>query len=407
MPSYHTVYRRIKGQDDKLITRTRLGFEAFKQKYDIGGGSCIDNRFPLQTIMIDHTKLDIILLDDITNKEIGRPWLTIALDAYSRCIWGYHLGFQPPNADIVGLTIRMGSLKKDAIVNTFRLNEWPVYGIPFQIHTDNGKDFRSKLLERGCLANEINLFRRPVKQPHYGSYIERFFGTLNTQLIRTTFSNTTQRGKYDSQKNAFLTIKQLEKILLKFIVEQYHNELHRALGVTPLEKWKQGLEAGKVVPNEPKDEERFREDFLCFVEPDGRRVIERDGVHFKDLVYYASELDILSRYEQNKQKKYYVRYDPTDIRCIYIYDDRRNCYYKLLLKSRPQNPFSIYELDSSRKSLKSRGNVQANEYLVMEAILDRRKYIESLRDNRTVRRRSAAERRMQQLKNIPSATSTH
>ena len=228
MPSYFTVYRRIKAQDDKLITKTRLGLEALKQKHDIHGGNYIDNKFPLQTIMIDHTLLDIILLDDVTYTEIGRPWLTIALDTYSRCVWGYHLGFQSPNADIVGLTIRMGSLKKDVIVNTFRLNEWPVYGIPFQIHTDNGKDFRSKLLERGCLSNEINLFRRPVKQPHYGGYIERFFGTLNTKLVHTlpgtTFSNITQRGKYDSQNNAFLTIKQLEKILLQFIVNQYHNE---------------------------------------------------------------------------------------------------------------------------------------------------------------------------------------
>ena len=142
VPSYFTVYRRIKAQDDKLITKTRLGLEALKQKHDIHGGNYIDNKFPLQTIMIDHTLLDIILLDDVTYTEIGRPWLTIALDTYSRCVWGYHLGFQSPNADIVGLTIRMGSLKKDVIVNTFRLNEWPVYGIPFQIHTDNGKDFK-------------------------------------------------------------------------------------------------------------------------------------------------------------------------------------------------------------------------------------------------------------------------
>ena len=58
--------------------------------------------------------------------------------------------------------------------------------------------------------------------------------------------------------------------------------------MSPLEKWKQGLEVSKIGPKEPKDEERFRQDFLCFVEPDGRRVIERDGIHLRILVYYVA-----------------------------------------------------------------------------------------------------------------------
>lgn len=125
-------------------------------------------------------------------------------------------------------------------------------------------------------------------------------------------------------------------------------------------------------------------------------------------MYYAPELEILSRYGLNKQKKYYVRYDPSDIRYIYVYDDNRNCYYKLFLKSRPQTPFSIYDLESGRRSTKVRGNTQANEYLVMETILRRREYIENIQaGNKTGQRRSAAERRMQQLKNTPPLASTH
>jgi hypothetical protein len=77
--------------------------------------------------------------------------------------------------------------------------------------------------------------------------------------------------------------------------------------MTPLEKWKQGLEAHGVRPKEPKDEERFRQDFLCFVEPDGTRVIERAGVHFKDLVYDTPELAILSSHIES------------------IYDDNKTC----------------------------------------------------------------------------------
>jgi len=402
IPSYWSIYRRIKAQDDRLITKERLGIEAFREKYEISNGSYIDNKFPLQTIMIDHTKLDIILRDDITGAVIGRPWLTIALDAYSRCVWGYYLGFQAPNADIVGLTIRMGCLRKDDLVGIFNLSEWPVFGMPFQIHTDNGKDFRSRLLERGCVANGINLVRRPVKRPQYGSYIERFFGTLNTKLMHTlpgtTFSNPAKKGKYDSQKNSLLTITQLERLLLEFIAKQYHNEVHGSLRTTPLKKWKEGLQTHHVIPQEPKDVERFRQDFLCFVEPDGQRAVERDGVHFKDLVYYAPELDLLSRYNRNKQKKYLVRYDPSDVRYLYLLDDNRNCYYKLHLKSRPPNPISLQEIESSRKSLRHQGSRQPNEDLVMETILRRKEYIEDLSRNKKAQRKVAADRRTLELR---------
>ncbi len=403
VPSYWSIYRRIKYQDDKVLTKAREGMDAFKDKYQLSGGTFQEAQFPLQTIMIDHTRVDLILRDEITNVEIGRPWLTIAFDAYSRCVWGYYLGFQAPNADFVGMTIGMGCLKKDSIIDNFGLNQWPVYGIPLQIHTDNGMDFRSKLLERGCIANGITLVRRPVKRPQYGSYIERFFGTLNTKLIHTlpgtTFSNVHQKGKYDSQKHSLLTIRDLEKLLLDFIVGQYHNELHRSLGMSPIEMWKEGLAKCAVTPIEPKDIEKFRLDFLCFVDPDGKRFIERDGVHFRGLVYYASELDILSRYDQNKQKKYIVRYDPSDIRNLYVYDDNRDRYYRLLLKGRPKDPVSLHELKAGKRALKKRGIRQPNEDLVMETILRRSEHVESItKRSKKATREAAATRRTQELK---------
>lgn len=403
VPSYHSIYRRIKSQDDKMLTKARHGLEAFNAKYQISGGEFEDGKYPLQTIMIDHTKLDIMLVDEDTGQEIGRPFLTIALDVYSRCVWGYYLGFQPPNADIVGLTIRMGCLKKDNLIDMFHLSEWPVFGIPNQIHTDNGKDFRAKLLERGCLANQISIMHRPVKRPQFGPYIERFFRTLNTKfnhtLPGTTFSNIRQKGKYDSSKNAHLTLKDLEKLLLRFIADQYHNENHNGLGTTPLQKWKEGLEAYGIQPTMPRNVERFRQDFLCFVDPDGKRRIERDGVHFKDLVYYASELEILSKYEQNKKKEYLVRYDPSDLRYLYIYDDERDVYHRLYLRSRPQQPFTIYELEANRRVLKQKGLRQPNEAIVMEAILDRGEYVESrVAASKAMQNRNAGRRRTQELK---------
>lgn len=125
-PSKWTVYRRLKKVDKKIATEVVLGGKG-TQPYDgIGREGFADGAFPLQTIQLDHTKLDVILLDESTREVIGRPWLTVGLDVYSRCVWGYYLGLQQPNADTVGLTIINGCFKKQQLVEGYHLNEWPV-----------------------------------------------------------------------------------------------------------------------------------------------------------------------------------------------------------------------------------------------------------------------------------------
>jgi putative transposase len=39
---------------------------------------------PLEIVQIDHTKLDIIVVDREHRLPIGRPWITLAIDVYSR-----------------------------------------------------------------------------------------------------------------------------------------------------------------------------------------------------------------------------------------------------------------------------------------------------------------------------------
>jgi putative transposase len=403
VPSKKTVYRRLIRTDKRLATESVLGKKAAELYRTSRKEGFADGAFPLQTVQLDHSKLDVILVDEATSEVIGRPWLTVGLDIYSRCVWGYYLGLQQPNADTVGLTIINGCFEKQRLVEGYHLNEWPVYGIPFQIHTDNGKDFRSKALERGCIANQINIMRRPVETPEYGPFIERFFRTLETEFVHTlpgtTFSNIAEKGEYDSDAHASLSVKDFEKLFLEYVVNQYHNTLHSGIETTPLLKWKEGVE-GKggecpIVLQEPEDVERFRQDFLPFVEPDGMRKIEKDGVHFKGLVYYADELRQL-QYSYGLEERYYVRYDPSDLRFIYVYDGAKDLYYRLLLNSRPPAPFTIRQLESSRRLLRSGVTSDPDEDTVMETIFRRRQYVSSLAESSKKARRSLASDRREE-----------
>src|SRR5690606_37462301 len=85
---------------------------------------------------------------------------------------------------------------------------------------------------------------RPVAQPHWGGHVERILGTFSKEihnLSGTTFSSTEERVNYDSEKNASLTISEFEKWLMTYIVNVYHKKIHSGIGMSPIQKFKEGL----------------------------------------------------------------------------------------------------------------------------------------------------------------------
>jgi putative transposase len=81
---------------------------------------------------------------------------------------------------------------------------------------DNAAEFKSEALRRGCDQHGIRIAWRPPGQPHFGGIVERVIGTLMEmvhELPGTTFSNPRQRGAYDSERLAVLTVGELERWL--------------------------------------------------------------------------------------------------------------------------------------------------------------------------------------------------
>ncbi len=44
---------------------------------------------PLDVVQMDHTHVDCLVVDEHTRQPIGRPFLTVGIDVYSRCITGF------------------------------------------------------------------------------------------------------------------------------------------------------------------------------------------------------------------------------------------------------------------------------------------------------------------------------
>jgi len=118
---------------------------------------------PLDLVQIDHTKLDIIVVDDEQRLPIGRPWITLAIDVYSRMVAGFYISLDPPGAIATGLCIAHATLPKEAWLATLGVGgQWPRWGLAARIHLDNAKEFHGEMLRRACEQYGIVLEYRPV-----------------------------------------------------------------------------------------------------------------------------------------------------------------------------------------------------------------------------------------------------
>lgn len=324
-------------------------------------GSFPDVDYPYQMIQIDHTKIDLMLVDDHSRLPVGRPYITLAIDVYSRMVAGFYLTFDPPSAFSVAMCLSHAILPKTSwLIDHEIVTDWPAYGIMENVHLDNAKEFRGKALERGALEHGININFRPVKTPHYGGHIERLNGTLAKaihELPGTTFSNTAQKGDYDAEAKANMSISEFERWLTLKIVDDYHNQVHSQLGTTPLERYKLGImgndeRPGRGYPSLAIDEQRLRLDFMPFE----MRTIQNYGVVVNHIYYYS---DVLRPWinapksDTSKQRQEFMfRYDPRDMSKLYFYDPQTREYHEVPYRDLARPPLSIWEVKAAVRRMK-------------------------------------------------------
>ena len=152
-------------------------------------------------VQIDHTKVDIMLVDDVTRACIGRPWLTLVLDVHTRMVLGLYLSLDAQSAISAALAVAQAVLPKTEWLTDRAIKlAWPAHGLPEVIHVDNGREFHSRSFERGCQQHGIRLEYRPPATPRFGGHIERLMGTLMGRvhaLPGSTSSSVAARGGYD------------------------------------------------------------------------------------------------------------------------------------------------------------------------------------------------------------------
>ena len=311
-------YKRIKKLSSYDVVAKRYGKNKADMKFGYKGGALKLER-PLQRVEIDHTPLDLVLLDDDTLHPLGRPYLTILKDSLSKCIIGYHLSFKAPSYVSVSKAICHAMLpkhNKDPDGNP----SWECHGKIETLVADNGAEFWSESLEHFCLEAGISIQYNKVGQPWGKGLVERNFQTIQQLILDDmegkTFSNNVKRADYDSVNQAKYTFSSFVKAFEIWVSEIFNWQENQNKTQLPILEWRQA--ASKFPPNEfsPYEQEHLKKISGLLKKP----TLQNNGVIFDGLRYDSKELaNYRKEFARDKKVKVTTKVDIDDLGYAYIY----------------------------------------------------------------------------------------
>ncbi len=356
VPSRGTLARRAAKLDPVATATARQGPDSARALQAAGGVPPAVTGV-LQQVQMDHTPVDLIVVDERHRLPIGRPYLTAAIDVHSRCVVGFVVTLEAPSALSVGLCLTHTVLDKGAWLQRLGVDAvWPMSGKPLEIYVDNAAEFKSEALRRGCEQHGIGLHWRPPGQPHFGGIIERVIGTMMRlvhELPGTTFSNPRERGDYDSDAKAVLTVAELER-WLALAVASYHGQVHSTLGQTPAAVWEAGTAA--TPPVTVTSETAFLVDFLPVI----RRTLTRTGFVVDHVRYFCDALKPwIAR--RDRLDRFLLRRDPRDLSRIWVLDPDGGAYLEVPYRTLAHPPVTLWEQRAAVDRLREQGRGQVDE----------------------------------------------
>lgn len=367
-PSYRTVYRVlqpiIEEKSQKASVRNR-GWRGSRLSLKTRDGLDLSVEYSNHIWQCDHTRADLLLVDQ-HGELLSRPWLTTVIDTYSRCIVGINLGYDAPSSQVVALALRHAILPKKYGAEYGLHEEWGTYGKPEHFFTDGGKDFRSNHLQQ--IGVQLGFACHLRDRPSEGGIVERPFGTFNTDLFSNlpgyTGSNVQERPE-EAEKEACLTLRELERLLVRYIVDKYNQSIDARLGdQTRYQRWEAGL---IVVPNLISEEDLR----ICLMKQTRRSIYRGGYLQFENLIYrgenlagYAGESVVL-------------RFDPKDITTILVYrqkDSQEEFLARAYAQDLETEELSLDEAKAMSRRIRQAGKEISNRSILAE-VRDRETFV--------------------------------
>ncbi|MFD5853293.1 Mu transposase C-terminal domain-containing protein [Cytobacillus pseudoceanisediminis] len=320
---------------------------------------------PLQRVEIDWTPVDLMLIDPADLKP-KRPNLIYAVDKCTGMPLGFFVTFKPVDSLALKQCLIHLIMPKIYLKELYPLveNEWVAHGVPHSIVVDNASVNDSYEFEEACLqlgVKEVQFCK--IDAGYQKGTIERAFRRLNTMFIHnqkgTTFSNFIEKGRYDSQKKACITIQGFIYMAHLGMVDIVANSYDQRRGNSPHNLWVQGIEDNKrLMLQIPRSIDSLK---IILMGGSELRIIQQQGVVIQNEYYFSPELmelkNLLEKFKR-EEEKVRVRFDLNDMRKVYVYDPINNKYITAEftgLKRKKVNldlpvPYLALELDSKKRT---------------------------------------------------------
>lgn len=312
-PSYKTFVKEIKRRSGYDQTKNRKGHRAAYQKqefyWELDRTTPRHGDRPFEIGHIDHTELDIELVCSQTKRNLGRPWATFLVDAYSRRLLAVYLTFDPPSKRSVMMILRL------CVKNHGRL--------PQCVVVDNGPEFHSTYFETLLATFSKTIKKRPPAKARFGAVCERLFGTSNTEFVHNLAGNTqiTRNVRQvtksvDPKNHATWTLGILYEYLCTWAYEEYDTDDHPALGQTPREAFAAGmLQGGNRTHQMIAYDENFKTLTLLTTSKGTAKVQSGSGVKINYIYYWSNDF----KHSKIEDTSVPVRYDPFDAGTAYAF----------------------------------------------------------------------------------------
>ena len=310
-PSEETLRRALLRRSDPDMERARRGSgAAYQIEGPLPGAGAVwpthgDRVFELGHI--DHTPLDLQLVSHRTGAVLGKAWLTLLIDSFSRMPLAFVLSFDAPGRASVLAALY------DCVARHHRL--------PDTLVVDQGPEFHSSDLENALAALRVSKQERPARKPRFGAVVERMFGIANTRLVHELQGNTTvlSLGRSLSpsrhpKRNAAWSLPMLTSACEQWLFEVYPDLVHGSLGAQPRDVFRHNLAShGQRLARYVPLDQHLR--VLLAMTPRGgtRRVHPSRGVVIDYLRYWNDD------FEYGDVVDVPVKVDPADCSIAYAY----------------------------------------------------------------------------------------
>lgn len=293
------------------------------------------------TGLIDSTICDIYLVNE-EGQLIGRPILTACVDAYSSLCLGYSLSWE---GGVYSLKLLMDNIISDKANHCKSFGvliddaDWNANKLPATFITDKGKEYTAYIFEQ-LTELGVQIINLPPYRPDLKGTVEKFFDVIQKLykphlkgrgIIEPDFR---ERGAIDYRKQACLTLRDFETILIHCII--YYNSKRTIKNFPFTEEmissdikpyanhiWNYGIKhiGASLISVTP-------ETLKLTLLPRAEGVFSRKGLTVNKVRYYAE--GFTERYL--KGDTCLVAYNPDNISCVWLVENGTFTRFELIDK---------------------------------------------------------------------------